>query len=206
MCGSQGVCACRFDGCKNPIKARGLCEAHYVQLWRSRWDESALKPCRTSRVVTTKCAFCGCEVRRYKSQLAEGQRVYCSREHFALGLSKFNVGPAHHNFKPGDGGRVNSHGYALVRWSTLPAEDRDRVYRNKSGWVFEHRVVMARILGRQIKSSERVHHINGIRDDNRPENLQLEVDHSSHSRLHAAVYAELHALRAENEALKAQLA
>lgn len=65
------------------------------------------------------------------------------------------------------GGRTkNSTGYMLVQAPSHPAA-------HTVGYVAEHRLVMERTLGRYLRPEETVHHINGIRHDNRPENLEL---------------------------------
>ena len=77
-----------------------------------------------------------------------------------------------------NGGKTtDTGGYVLV----TPSEfDKELCTPNSHGYVLEHRIVMARALGRPLTASETVHHINGQRRDNRLENLQLrQVNHGS---------------------------
>lgn len=50
---------------------------------------------------------------------------------------------------------------------------KDHPNRTKGGWIFEHTLVMSEMIGRPLAKGESVHHKNGIRHDNRPENLEL---------------------------------
>lgn len=75
-------------------------------------------------------------------------------------------------------------GYVMVK-------DWSHPYADSKGYVREHRLVMERHLGRYLMPDEEVHHINGKKDDNRIENLELltkkEHRHEHSSRLRKSI-------------------
>jgi hypothetical protein len=79
--------------------------------------------------------------------------------------------------------RVDKRGYVRV---LLPYHPRSF----SGGWVYEHRLVLERELGRLLKRGEQVHHISENKQDNSPENLFLcrnDQHLRAHDKLHLAI-------------------
>lgn len=98
------------------------------------------------------------------------------RAGFVSPKSVTHAGPESHNWKGGS--TKHGDGYVYVMVKGHPFADKD-------GYVLEHRFVMEQRLGRYLTSNELVHHKNEVKDDNRPENLEL-TSRSAHMVHHKA--------------------
>ena len=146
--------ACRVDGCDAEVDAKQLCHGHYQRLLRQ--NQEIETPLRGS---LSSCLADGCE----RPIQAKG---YCGAHYKRL--RKHGDPQVHIPLRePGGTGHM-SHGYPQV---CVPPELRH--LSSGATTMAEHRFIVARELGRPLRSDEHVHHINGVKSDNRPENLEL---------------------------------
>lgn len=151
---------CRIEGCSGSYKSGGWCHGHYER-FRKYGDPLAGR--QAYQPLGEACSVDGCR----RKPVA---KCLCST-HYSL-FRKYGD-PNAAKFKWHQNGRAEwhetSHGYV---WRYAGRGDPNAT---ANGFVYQHREVMAEKLGRPLRANESVHHINGNRADNRPENLELWV-------------------------------
>lgn len=92
--------------------------------------------------------------------------------------------------KPTHPGRRRSGGRFVDKWGYIRVRTSNKA--GQTAYTAEHVLVMEESLGRKLESGEVVHHINGLKDDNRPENLVVTTRIG-----HMTIHKDLEALAME---------
>jgi hypothetical protein len=157
---------CTFEGpdgerCPNKARARGLCSSHLWQLDQGK----ELTPLRGPHGRKyDHCTFPGCDKPHARWGLCTGHAAQQQRGQELRPLGepwRFPANP--------EGRWVDPKGYVYIK---CPVPNHPNA-KSKAGWIAEHVWVMTQMLGRPLRKGESVHHLNNIKHDNRPENLQL---------------------------------
>jgi hypothetical protein len=120
------------------------------------------------RFVTVRCGgnYCGNSTRQVPVHIAAHPDFtgLCRRcAHFGIASGRWKGGR-----------KKNAQGYILVK---VTPDHPFFCMADQNGYILAHRLVIAEKIGRPLRSDEIVHHLNRNKQDNRPENLKLLVEH-----------------------------
>ena len=157
---------CCVAECEKPKAARGMCNTHYRQFKRGARDANGVplrkvRPKRPDNSLPLPCKVQLCTTPASGRHFCDTHKSQCR-----AGIIDSDGNPLRERRrKIGTRRTVTPKGYVKLYRPENETADMN-------GYVWEHRVVMGESLSRHLRSHEIVHHVNGIREDNRLENLE----------------------------------
>ena len=174
------VCQC---GCGRPLRGESKSAinhypARFIPGHSHRGKPSPKRYVPSADEAPSGLCECGCGQRTTIARMTNRRRRHFRGypTPFIRGHRIQPLAEQHWNFT---GRRVNRRGYVYAYAPDHPNACGGAL----AGYVLEHRLVMEQQLGRLLRDDEDVHHINGVKHDNRPENL-IALTHAQHLREH----------------------
>lgn len=207
ICGAMWEPKDRYQATRNTTCSK---ECSNRKLARNRRGKGK-KPSELRRLTKVACAVCGQEVLRQNCHLKRVKKPTCSRRcngmlrgqdwkqhahkaaraRTAQGRASYRKkmsGPSNPAWKGGVTYRHRKGNYVQVRYVRAPKWAK--LMARKDGYVMEHRLVMAKRIGRTLLRVETVHHLDHRPLNNEDSNLELWPDNRSHKLAEHGRFAE----------------
>lgn len=150
----MGKKVCSIDGCGKNHVGHSYCKSHYRAF--TKYGDPLISKKKVAQRGTALCSVQG-----------------CNDDYFCLGLCSKHYQRQHRHGSLEDTRKKSAQSIDEIKWRKTAKGYLTGYLKSKS--VLQHRIVWEQHHGRVLHPYENIHHINGIKDDNRIENLEVWV-------------------------------
>lgn len=165
------ICNKDFSDYPSVMRDKKTCSKECYRIYKSKFHTGQKAANWRGGNIKKECEICSKTF--FVTRAISNKRRFCSRKCDGKYKSLNYTGVSAARYKKGY--CFDTRGYKTI---LMP----DHPFCPRTKYVREHRLVMEKHIGRFLKKEEIVHHINGIKTDNRIENLKLYSNHSDHMR------------------------